>query len=95
MVAILRMKNLNESGSKQVSLVPTPNSQNSVILGRSFSRTRNGLFVSVLLNTLDSTVSIQHGKKNLSTFCRRGPTMKDTKVEDIYCDRLSSLCQQR
>ena len=34
-----------------------------VILGRSFSVTRNGLCVSVLLNTLDTTVSIQRGKK--------------------------------
>ena len=54
------MKNLN---SKQVCLVPNPNSQSSVILGRSFSVTRNGLCVSVLLNTLDTTVLIQRGKK--------------------------------
>ena len=32
-------------------------------MGRSFSVTRNGLYVSVLLNTLDTTVSIQRGKK--------------------------------
>ena len=38
-------------------------SQSSVILGRSCSVTRNGLCVSVLLNTLDTTVSIQRGKK--------------------------------
>ena len=44
-------------------MVPNPNSQSSVILGRSFSLTRNGLCVSVLLNTLDTTVSIQRGKK--------------------------------
>ena len=44
-------------------MVPNPNSQSSVILGRSFSVTRNGLCVSVLLNTLDTTVSIQSGKK--------------------------------
>ena len=63
-VAIFRMRNLNSfSDSKQVCLVPNPNSQNSVILGRSFSVTRNGLCVSVLLNTLDTTVSIQRGKK--------------------------------
>ena len=63
-VAIFRMKNLNSlSDSKQVCLVPNPNSQSSVILGRSFSVTRNGLCVSVLLNTLDITVSIQRGKK--------------------------------
>ena len=34
-----------------------------MILGRSFSVTQNGLCVSVLLNTLDTTVSIQQGKK--------------------------------
>ena len=64
LVAIFRMRNLNSlSDSKQVCLVPNPNSQSSVILGRSFSVTRNGLCVSVLLNTLDTTVSIQRGKK--------------------------------
>ena len=58
------MRNLNSlSVSKQVCLVPNPNSQSSVILGRSFSVTQNGLCVSVLLNTLDTTVSIQRGKK--------------------------------
>ena len=63
-VAIFRMRNLNSlSDSKQVCLVPNPNSQSSVILGRSFSVTRNGLCVSVLLNTLDTTVSIKRGKK--------------------------------
>ena len=63
-VAIFRMRNLNSlNDSKQVCLVPNPNSQSSVILGRSFSVTRNGLCVSVLLNTLDTTVSIQRGKK--------------------------------
>ena len=42
-VAIFRMRNLNSlSDSKQVCLVPNPNSQSSVILGRSFSVTRNG-----------------------------------------------------
>ena len=44
-------------------MVPNPNSQSSVILGRSFSVTRNGMCVSVLLNTLDTTVSIQREKK--------------------------------
>ena len=64
MVAIFRMRNLNSLGdSKQVCLVPNPISQSSVILGRSFSVTRNGLCVSVLLNTRDTTVSIQREKK--------------------------------
>ena len=44
-------------------MVPNPNSRSSVILGRSFSVTRIGLCVNGLLNTLDTTVSIQHGKK--------------------------------
>ena len=63
-VAIFRRRNLNPlSDSKQVCLVPNSNSQSSVILGRSFSVTQNGLCVCVLLNTLDTTVSIQRGKK--------------------------------
>ena len=63
-VAMFRMRNLiSLSDSKQVCLVPNPNSQSSVILGRSFSVTQNGLCVSVLLNTLDTTVSIQRGKE--------------------------------
>ena len=41
-VAIFRTRNLNSlSDSKQVCLVPNPNSQSSVILGGSFSVTRN------------------------------------------------------
>ena len=64
MVATFRMRNLNSlSDSKQICLVSNPNSQSSVILGRSFSVMRNGLCVSVLLNTLDTTVSIQRGTK--------------------------------
>ena len=58
------MRNLNSlSDNKHVCLVPNPNSQSSVILGQSFSVTRNGLCASVLLNTLDIAVSIQRGKK--------------------------------
>ena len=63
-VAFFRLKNMNSlKDSKQVCLVPNPNSQSSVILGRSFSVTRNRLCVSVLLSTLDTTVVIQRGKK--------------------------------
>ena len=63
-LAIFRMRNLDSlSDSKQVCLVPNPNSQSSVVLGRSFSVTQNRLCVSLLLNTLDTTVSIQRGKK--------------------------------
>ena len=58
------MRNLNLfSDSKQVCLVANPNSQISVILGWSFSVTQNGMCVSVLFNTQDTTVSIQRGKK--------------------------------
>ena len=58
------MRNLNFiSDSKQVCLIPNPISQSSVILGRSFSVKRNGLCAKVLLNTLDTTVLMQRGKK--------------------------------
>ena len=58
------MKNLNAlTDDKQVCLVPNPNCQSSVILGRSFSVARNGLCANVLLNTLDTTVTSQRGKK--------------------------------
>ena len=48
----LRMKNYNElSDNKQVCLGPNPNSQSAAVLGSSFSITKSGLCVSVLLNT--------------------------------------------
>ena len=87
-VAIFRMRNLNSlSDSKQVCLVPNPNSQSSVILGRSFSVTRNRLCVSVLLNTLDTTVSIQRGKKlgyalPMSTDYEETQNLKKYSVKD-------------
>ena len=63
-VAIFWMRNLNSlSDSEQACLIPEPKSQSSVVLGRIFSVTRNGLCVSVLLYTLDTTVSIQRGRK--------------------------------
>ena len=63
-VAIFRMRNLiSLSDSKHVCLVTNTNSQSSVILGLSFSVTRNGMCVSGLFITLDATVSIQRGKK--------------------------------
>ena len=58
------MRNLNSLSDKtEVCLVLNPKRQSSVILGGSFSVTHNGLCASVLLNTLDPTVSIQRGKK--------------------------------
>ena len=63
-IAIFRIRKTNSlSDSKLVCLVRNSNSQSLVILGRIFSVTQNGLCASVLLNTLDTTVSIQLGKK--------------------------------
>ena len=71
-VAVFRMRNLNSlSNSKQFCLAPNPNTQSAVILGRSFSVTRNGLCVNVLYNTLDTTVSIQHGQKLVNALLMR------------------------
>ena len=55
----LRMKNYKElSDSKQVCIVTNPNSQSAAVLKRSFSITKSGLCVSVLLNTLDIPITI-------------------------------------
>ena len=63
-LATFMMRNLNElSNDRHVCLVPNPNIRSSAILGRSFSLTQSGLFVSVLLNTEATTVTIQRGKK--------------------------------
>ena len=60
----LRMKNYNElSDNKQVCIVTNPYSQSAAVLGRSFSITKSGLCVSVLLNTLDIPITIQRGRK--------------------------------
>ena len=60
----LRMKNYNElNENKQVCIVPNPSSQSAAILGKSFSITKSGLCVSVLLNTLDIPITIQRGGK--------------------------------
>ena len=63
-IVSLRMKNHKElSDNKQVCIVPNPNSQSAAVLGRSFSITKSGLWVSVLLNTLDIPITIQRGMK--------------------------------
>ena len=63
-LATFMMRNLNElSNDRHVCLVPNPNIRSSAILGRSFSLTQSGLFVSVLLNTEATTVTIQREKK--------------------------------
>ena len=60
----LRMKNYNElSESKQACIVPNPNSQSAAVLVRSFSITKSGICLSVLLNTLDIPITIQRGRK--------------------------------
>ena len=60
----LRMKNYNElSDNKQVCIVPNPNSQIAAILGRSFSITKSGLSVCVVLNNLDIPITSQRGRK--------------------------------
>ena len=59
-IVSLRMKNYNElSDNKLVCVVPNPNSQSAAVLGRSFSITKSGLYVSVLLNALDMPITIQ------------------------------------
>ena len=63
-IVSLRMKNYNElSDNKQVCIVPNPNSQSGVILGRSFSKTESGLHISVLLKTLHRPITIHRGRK--------------------------------
>ena len=63
-IVTFRMKNYNElSDNKQVCIVPNPNSQSAAILGRSFSITKSGLCIKVLLKTLDIPITIQRGRK--------------------------------
>ena len=63
-IVSLPMKNFNElSDNKQVCIVPYPNSQSAVILGRSFSITKSDLCMCVWLNTLDIIITIQRGRK--------------------------------
>ena len=63
-IVSLRMKNYNElRDDKHECIVPNPNSQSAAVLLRSFSITKSGLCVSVLLNTLDIPITIQRGRK--------------------------------
>ena len=60
----LRMKNYYElTDNEQVCIVLNPNSQSAAILGISFSITKIGLCVSVLLSTLDIPITIQRGQE--------------------------------
>ena len=63
-IVSLGMENYIElSDNKQVCIVPNPNSQSAAILERSFSITKSGLCVSVLLNILDIPITVQRGTK--------------------------------
>ena len=89
------MRNLNYlSDSKQVCLVPNANSESSVVLGRSVSVAQKGLCVSVLWNTLETTVSIQLGRKlgyalPMRTGNDETPNLKKFHVKDcpFHADR--------
>ena len=61
-IVSLRLKNYNEmSDNKHLCIVPNPNSQSVVILGRLVSITKSGLCLGVLLNSLDLPITIQRG----------------------------------
>ena len=65
-IVSLRMINYNEpSDKKEVCIVPNLNSQN--ILEISFSITKSGLCVSVLLNTLVVPITVQRGEAGKHT----------------------------
>ena len=58
-IVSVRMKNYNElSDNKQARIEPNPISQSAAILEKSFSITKSGLCVSVLLNFLDISITI-------------------------------------
>ena len=68
-------------------MLGTQPKQSKLILDWSISVTQNGLFVSVLLNTLDTTVSIQRGKKlgyalPMGTDYEETPNLKRHNVRD-------------
>ena len=94
----LRIKNYNElSDNKQVCIVPNPNSQNAAVLGRSFSITKSGFCVSVLLNTLDIPITIQRGRKlgyalPVKTRYEMTENVKENEVlecpRDLYLERI-------
>ena len=63
-IVSLGMENYIElSDNKQVCIVPNPNSQSAAILERSFSITKSGLCVSVLLNIPDIPITVHRGRK--------------------------------
>ena len=92
-IVSLWMKKYNEvSDNKQVCIVPNPNSQSAAVLGRSFSITRSGLCVSVLLNTLDIPITIQRGRKlgyalPVKTRFEKTEKLKENEVLDCRTHR--------
>ena len=63
-IVSLRMKKYKEINDyKQECIIPNPNSQSAAVLARSFSITKSGLCVNVLLNTIVIHITIQRGRK--------------------------------
>ena len=92
-VAVFSMRNLDSlSDSKQACLVLNATSQSTMVLGRSFSVTRNGLCASRLLNTLDTTVSTQRGKKLVYALPMRTDYDETINLnEDMILNRINEL----
>ena len=88
-IVSLWMKKYNElSDNKQACIMPNRNSQSAAILGRSFSITKSGLCVSVLLNTLDVPITIQRDRKlgyALSVKTRNEMTVNVKENEVLDC----------
>ena len=57
-IVSLKMRNFSDISDKK-QVLPNPISQKAAILGRSFSITKGGLCVSVLLNTLDIPITLK------------------------------------
>ena len=93
-VISLRMKKYSElSDIEQVSVVPNPYSQNAAILGRSFSITKSGLRVSVLLNNLDIPITIQILGYALPVKTRDEMTENVRKHEFLDCpNHMDKIC---
>ena len=90
------MKNYNElSDNKQVCIVPNPNCQSAAVLGRSFSITKSGLCVIVLLNTLDIPITIQRRKLGyaLPVKTRYEMTENSNQNEVVDCpNHMDKIC---
>ena len=97
-IVSLRMKNYNElSDNKQVCIVPNPNSQSAAVLGRSFSITKSGLCVSVLLNTLDIPITIVTKKYGNLVMCYVDDVVIATPTLEDHIERLDEVfaCMKR